>query len=185
MGTRVVDYKYQYKVIIAGEPETGKDAIITRFCKDEFLTVYTPTIGVDYHQRYVQLAQVPCKVSFWALSGQERFSSVVRSYFRGANGVLFVFDLTRLLTFENVKKWLAMSKEMTDCCKLLIGTKKDLEQDRQVSEESAVSFAEENGMEYIEVSAKDGTNVEEACIYLLHTSHQKFLAETKIVQRVG
>ena len=60
--------------------------------------------------------------------------------------MLLVFDLTKPLTFAHVNKWLAISKDMTDCCKLLVGTKKDLEEDRQVSEESAICFAKENGI---------------------------------------
>lgn len=152
---------------------TGKDSIAIRFSRDTFSPVYIPTIGVDFFVRYIKILGVMCKVNTWTLSGQRRFATVVQSYFNGANGVMLVFDITNSQSFEDVRFWLDMGMKYTDCCKQLIGAKKDKEQERQVSLELAKKFAAENGMEYIEVSSSDGTNVEEAFLQLLCNAHLK------------
>lgn len=104
------------------------------------------------------------KLQIWDTAGQERFRAVTRSYYRGAQGVLLVFDITRRRTFTHLTSWLTDARNLTNpnTVILLIGNKKDMEDQREVTFEEAKTFAEENGLIFIETSAKTGDNVEEA-----------------------
>jgi Ras-related protein Rab-1A len=125
---------------------------------------YISTIGVDFKIRTVDLDSKVIKLQIWDTAGQERFRTITSSYYRGAHGIIVTYDVTDQESFNNVKQWLNEIDRYANehVNKLLVGNKCDLEDKRVVDRATAQAFAEEIGVQYIETSAKNATNVEEA-----------------------
>ena len=122
------------------------------------------TIGVEFGAKTIQINGKQIKIQIWDTAGQEAFQAITRTYYKGAIGALLVYDITRKDTFIHVTKWLEevrnnSSKTITV---ILIGNKKDLEDKRQVSYEEGEAFAKENGLMFLETSAKTAYNVVES-----------------------
>lgn len=131
---------------------------------DTYTESYISTIGVDFKIRTVELDGKVIKLQIWDTAGQERFRTITSSYYRGAHGIIVVFDVTDAESFDNVKQWLheidRYANESVN--KLLVGNKTDLTGKRAVEYDTAKAFADEIGVPYIETSAKAATNVEQA-----------------------
>lgn len=166
------EYDHLVKLILVGDEGTGKTSLMRRFCDDEFMFSYMATIGVDFKIRTLQLEPdgVPTtvKLQMWDTAGQERFNSITKSFYRGADILVVVYDVTNYNTFANVRKWLT---GCTDVCGdsipvCLVGNKSDLGGHRQVETDVAKAFAAEMGTEespavFVETSAKDGSGVDD------------------------
>eukprot|EP00438_Fugacium_kawagutii_P013815 Skav210606 [mRNA] locus=scaffold234:103928:104791:+ [translate_table: standard] len=148
-----------------GPPQGGKSSILRRCYEDTFDTSYVnPIIGINFKRLRMLVDDVPLEVFLWdEPTGKERFRSYRQSYFRGKMVVILVIDLTSDDPFWQVDKLIRMVQdEEAVLTKILLANKLDLESERRVSQEHAKHFATEHGFHYFEVSAKDGTNVEEA-----------------------
>jgi Ras-related protein Rab-11A len=112
----------------------------------------------------IQVENKTIKAQIWDTAGQERYRAITSAYYRGAVGALLVYDVTKVMTFENVKRWLKELRDHADSniVVMLIGNKIDLRHLRSVAVEDAASFAESEGLFFIETSALDATNVEKA-----------------------
>ncbi|KAJ4847614.1 Ras- protein RABD2a [Turnera subulata] len=139
---------YLFKLLLIGDSGVGKSCLLLRFADDSYIESYISTIGVD----------------FWDTAGQERFRTITSSYYRGAHGIIVVYDVTDQESFNNVKQWLnEIDRYASDNVnKLLVGNKNDLTANKVVSYETAKAFADEIGIPFMETSAKDATNVEQA-----------------------
>uniref|UniRef100_A0A914Q1Q8 Ras-related protein Rab-14 n=1 Tax=Panagrolaimus davidi TaxID=227884 RepID=A0A914Q1Q8_9BILA len=122
------------------------------------------TIGVEFGTRIIEVNGQKIKLQIWDTAGQERFRAVTKSYYRGAAGALMVYDITRRSTYNHLSTWLTDAKNLTNpnTVIFLIGNKSDMEANRDVTYEEAKAFAEENGLTFMECSAKTGDNVEDA-----------------------
>ena len=122
------------------------------------------TIGVEFGSRTVKINDKNIKLQIWDTAGQESFKSITRSYYRGAAGALLVYDITRKETFNHLTRWLEEVRQNgnPDIMVMLIGNKADLDSRRQVSTEEGERFAKENGLIFLETSAKTAFNVEQA-----------------------
>lgn len=131
---------------------------------DAFTESYISTIGVDFRFRTVKIEKKTTKLQIWDTAGQERFRTITSAYYRGADGIIMVFDVTSTESFDHVNDWLKEVNRYAapETVKLLIGNKCDRTADRVVTEEAAKEFAQELGIPYIETSAKSAKNVEEA-----------------------
>lgn len=150
---------------LCGPPQGGKSSILRRCDEDTFDTSYViPFIGIGFKRLRMLVDDVPLEVFLWdEPTGKERFRSLRQSYFRGKTVVILVIDLTSDDPFWQVDKLIRMVEdEGAVLTKILLANKLDLESERRVSHEDAKHFATERGFHYFEVSAKDGTNVEEA-----------------------
>ncbi|XP_022562703.1 ras-related protein RABD2b isoform X1 [Brassica napus] len=131
---------------------------------DSYLDSYISTIGVDFKIRTVEQDGKTIKLQIWDTAGQERFRTITSSYYRGAHGIIVTYDVTDQESFNNVKQWLneidRYASESVN--KLLVGNKNDLTSQKVVSTETAQAFADELGIPFLETSAKNATNVEEA-----------------------
>lgn len=114
------------------------------------------TIGVEFGTRIIEVSGQKIKLQIWDTAGQERFRAVTRSYYRGAAGALMVYDITRRSTYNHLSSWLTDTRNLTNPSTVifLIGNKCDLEAQRDVTYEEASKFAEENGLMFVEASAK-------------------------------
>ncbi|KAL6530323.1 WD40 repeat protein [Orobanche hederae] len=133
-------------------------------CDDSYLDSYISTIGVDFKIRTVEQDGKTIKLQIWDTAGQERFRTITSSYYRGAHGIIIVYDVTDAESFNNVKQWLNEIDRYAseNVNKLLVGNKCDLVDNRAVNYETAKALADEIGIPYMETSAKDATNVEQA-----------------------
>merc|ERR1711990_1204661 len=158
------NYDYILKYIIIGDQGVGKSCLLHQFTEKKFMADCPHTIGVEFGTRIIEVAGQKIKLQIWDTAGQERFRSVTRSYYRGAAGALLVYDITRRSTFNHLTSWLTDARNLTNpnTVIMLIGNKCDLAEQRDVTFEEANAFAEENGLLFLETSAKTGQNVEEA-----------------------
>jgi len=157
-------YEYIFKYIIIGDMGVGKSCLLHQFTESKFIADSPHTIGVEFGTRIVEVMGKKIKLQIWDTAGQERFRAVTRSYYRGAAGALLVYDITRRATYNHLTSWLTDARNLTNpnTVIMLIGNKKDLSAQRDVTYEEASAFAEENGLIFLEASAKTGENVEEA-----------------------
>eukprot|EP01096_Ripella_sp_DP13-Kostka_P007614 TRINITY_DN2791_c0_g1_i1.p1 TRINITY_DN2791_c0_g1~~TRINITY_DN2791_c0_g1_i1.p1 ORF type:complete len:243 (+),score=68.23 TRINITY_DN2791_c0_g1_i1:77-730(+) len=155
---------YVFKFIIIGDSGTGKSCLLHRFIHSKFRKDSAHTVGVEFGSKLVEVGSHVTKLQIWDTAGQERFRSVTRSYYRGAAGAILVYDITNRESFNHVASWLAEAKSIanSDIVIVLVGTKLDLEADRQVSFLEASTFASENGMMFLEGSSVSGESVDEA-----------------------
>ncbi|KAI6192280.1 Ras domain containing protein [Aphelenchoides bicaudatus] len=168
------NYAYIFKYIIivtshtdlifSGDMGVGKSCILHQFTEKKFMADCPHTIGVEFGTRIIEVNGQKIKLQIWDTAGQERFRAVTRSYYRGAAGALMVYDVTRRSTYNHLSSWLTDAKNLTNpnTVIFLIGNKSDLEAQRDVTYEEAKAFADENGLTFIECSAKTGDNVEDA-----------------------
>lgn len=158
------DYDYLFKLLLIGDSGVGKSCLLLRFADDTYTESYISTIGVDFKIRTIELEGKTVKLQIWDTAGQERFRTITSSYYRGAHGIIVVYDVTDESTFANVKQWL-QEIERYACegvNKLLVGNKADLTSSKAVDYDAAKQLADELGIPFLETSAKDATNVEQA-----------------------
>lgn len=137
-----------------------------QFTDKRFRQQHDLTIGVEFGARTIQIDNKNIKLQIWDTAGQESFKSITRSYYRGAAGALLVYDITRRDTFTHLTRWLEEVRQNgnPDTTIMLIGNKSDQDSRRQVTTEEGERFARENGLIFIETSAKTAANVEDAFI---------------------
>ncbi|KAJ5074810.1 drab5 [Anaeramoeba ignava] len=155
---------YQFKVVLIGESDVGKTCLVLRLTKGIFQSLHVTTIGSSFYTKTFSFEEdEEVKMEIWDTAGQERYNSLTRMYFRGAVGAICVYDITNKNTFVEAKKRVEdLKNESPDSIVLLIGNKIDLESQREVKDEEAAQYAEENGFLFYETSAVDGAYVEES-----------------------
>ncbi|KAJ1799884.1 ras GTPase [Coemansia sp. RSA 2399] len=158
------EYDYLFKLLLIGDSGVGKSCLLLRFADDTYTESYISTIGVDFKIRTIELDGKTVKLQIWDTAGQERFRTITSSYYRGAHGIIVVYDVTDGETFSNVKQWLQEIDRYASegVNKLLVGNKSDLEDKRKVDVTEAKDFADSLNISFLETSAKDSTNVEKA-----------------------
>ena len=151
------------KLLLLGDSSVGKTSILTNYNEDKFEQDAIGTIGVAYVYKIISYKNMKIKLQIWDTSGEERFRTITKNFYRNADGLFLVFDLTRESTFNNVKNWLSDINEYNnEIKKLLIGNKLDLIDERAISTEKATNFANKNELQYLETSSKDGTNIQKS-----------------------
>ncbi|KAI3435518.1 hypothetical protein D9Q98_001584 [Chlorella vulgaris] len=170
-----MSYAYLFKYIIIGDTGVGKSCLLLQFTDKRFQPVHDLTIGVEFGARMINIDGKQIKLQIWDTAGQESFRSITRSYYRGAAGALLVYDITRRETFEHLASWLEDARQHANPAMtiMLIGNKADLAHRRAVTTEEGEQFAKENGLVFLETSAKTAVNVEEAFINTARAIHSK------------
>jgi Ras-related protein Rab-1A len=173
------EYDYLFKVLIIGDSGVGKSALLIRFTEDTFSEYYISTIGVDFKIRTIEQDGKHIKLQIWDTAGQERFRTITTSYYRGAHGIMIVYDVTDAESFTNIKQWLTeINRYGSDTAtKLLIGNKSDQVSKRVISTQSGKEFAESLNIDFIETSAKNASNIDEA-FYHMSNSIKSRMKET-------
>jgi small GTP-binding protein len=105
-------FDYFFKVLVVGESGVGKTCLLQRFADDDFKVAYTATIGIDYKVRTLTVGNDVIKLQVWDTAGQERFRTLTAAYFRGANGIILVYDITQELSFDQLSGWLKSIQEV-------------------------------------------------------------------------
>lgn len=163
------DYDYLFKVVLIGDSGVGKSNLLSRFTRNEFSLESKSTIGVEFATRSIIVDGKTIKAQIWDTAGQERYRAITSAYYRGAVGALLVYDITRHTTFESVERWLKELQDHTDnnIVVMLVGNKADLHHLRAVSTEDSQALAERESLYFMETSALESTNVENAFTQVL------------------
>jgi len=165
-------YVHMVKVVFVGDAGVGKTQIVNKFIKNSFEEEYKPTTGVNYSQKEINFDEKNIKLELWDSPGQEKYKSITENFYKGSQLIVLVYTVDDKNTFENIQSWVNEVKEKNENAKfLLVGNKLDLEKGREVSTEDAKKYAAKNKIEFIEVSAKGGTNIEN----MFDNSFKKFL----------
>jgi len=162
-------YDHLFKILLVGDSGVGKSSLLLRFTDDMFQETFISTIGVDFKIRNVNIEGKTVKMQIWDTAGQERFRTITSSYYRGAHGIIVVYDITDTVSFNNAKMWLNEIERYAcgNVTKLLVGNKADMNDKRVVETAVAKSFADQQGMLFSEASAKGGQGVEDAFLALV------------------
>jgi len=170
------EYDYLFKLLLIGDSGVGKSCLLLRFADHKYTESYISTIGVDFKIRTIDHDGKTIKLQIWDTAGQERFRTITSSYYRGAHGIIIVYDVTDMESFSNVKQWLSeIDRYASDNVnKLLVGNKCDLVNKKVVTYEEAHDFAEKAEMPFLETSAKTATNVEQAFLKMAGEIKESF-----------
>uniref|UniRef100_A0A6I8NXY0 RAS and EF-hand domain containing n=1 Tax=Ornithorhynchus anatinus TaxID=9258 RepID=A0A6I8NXY0_ORNAN len=163
-----------FKIVLAGDAAVGKSSFLMRLCKNEFRGNTSATLGVDFQIKTLVVDGEPTVLQLWDTAGQERFRSIAKSYFRRADGVLLLYDVTCEKSFLHVREWVEMIEDATheSIPIMIVGNKADLREATSTQEPKHVPIncGEKLAMAYnalfCETSAKDGSNIVEAVLHL-------------------
>lgn len=155
-----MEYDKLYKIVIIGDSSVGKSSILLRYCDGIFNDTYISTIGVDFKIKTLNVFDRIFKIQIWDTAGQERFKAISSSYYRGANGIIIVFDVTDIESFKSINKWvLEISKQCPNTKNIIIVGNKCDENLRLVSYNMAKKFCDDKNYLYFETSAKNNIGV--------------------------
>ncbi|ESR64371.1 Rab5/RabF-family small GTPase [Citrus sinensis] len=160
---RTSNKNIQVKLVLLGDMGTGKTSLVLRFVKGQFFDFQESTIGAAFFTQVLSLNEVTIKFDIWDTAGQERYHSLAPMYYRGAAAAVVVYDITSMDSFERAKKWVQELQRQgnPNLIMFLVANKVDLEEKRKVKNEEGELYAQENGLSFLETSAKSAHNVNE------------------------
>ena len=153
-----------YKVLLLGNSYVGKTCILLRFSEDIFKENYDVTIGLNYRIKSMTVENNPIKMQIWDTSGEEKFKAIAKNFYRGAHGVLLVYDICQKNSFLDVKSWIEQiieNADNDDIVMILCGNKCDNEKERKISKEEEENLAKNYWIPFFECSAKNNFNINE------------------------
>ncbi len=155
---------HNIKILVAGEGGVGKTTLLHKYVSGTFVVDMSMTIGIQFHLKTVLVGGLAHNLHLWDLGGQDRFRFMLPSYVLGAKGALLLYDTTRIVSLESLEEWVGICRTHDKNLPILLcGTKVDLVEDRSVSLDLVKSYLESlNFFGHLEVSAKNGQNVEKA-----------------------
>ena len=153
-----------YKILLLGDACTDKSLFLLRYTDKTFQDIHMATIGLDYRLKTMKLKKGKnIKLQIWVTAGQDRFRAITKNYYKGSHGIILLYDVTNLQSFENIKSWINQIREEAspNVVIYLVGSKIDLEEERKVTKKDGEKLAEEFGLPFLEASGKSGINVNE------------------------
>ena len=153
-----------YKILLLGDWSVGKTCFLMRYTDNTFTDIHLSTVGIDYKLKNITLDNgEKIKVQIWDTAGQDRYKSITKSYIKGANGIILIYDVTKRKTFEGIQNWVKQIKEQVSSrvCVALVANKIDEKDKREVTEQEGIRLGKDIGYPFYESSAKDGINIDE------------------------
>ncbi|XP_008397600.1 ras-related protein Rab-15-like [Poecilia reticulata] len=159
-------YDVLFRLLLLGDSGVGKTCMLRRFTEGEFDPSHISTIGVDFKMKTIEIGGLKVRIQIWDTAGQERYQTITKQYYRRAQGIIFVYDITNLPSFQHIAKWASDVDEFApdDVQTILVGNKADEEFGRQVTKDQGKKLAETYGMEFFETSASTSSNISESFI---------------------
>ncbi|KAJ3705499.1 hypothetical protein LUZ61_009204 [Rhynchospora tenuis] len=176
------DYDYLIKLLLIGDSGVGKSCLLLRFSDDTFTTSFITTIGIDFKIRTVELDGKRVKLQIWDTAGQERFRTITTAYYRGAMGILLVYDVTDESSFNNIRNWIKNIEQhaSNNVNKILVGNKADMDESkRAVPTSRGQQLADEYGIKFFETSAKTNFNVEQVFFTIARDIKQRITSDSE------
>ena len=166
-----MNFDKKCNLLIIGDATVGKTCILRRFAQDKFTSNYISTVGIDFFTKDVILDDKKIHIKIWDTAGQERYRSLTQGFFRKAEGIIIVYDITNEKSFNNLKFWIEsiennINSQSPKIPAIIVGNKIDI-LERKVDKVSAENFAKDKNYKYFEVSAKSGINIDESIKYLI------------------
>ncbi|TNN87272.1 Ras-related protein Rab-15 [Liparis tanakae] len=157
-------YDVLFRLLMLGDSGVGKTCMLRRFTENCFDPSHISTIGVDFKMRTLEVDGIKVRVQIWDTAGQERYQTITKQYYRRAQGVIFVYDITSESSFQHIVKWASDVDEYApdEVRTILVGNKSDEELRRQVPKDQGSKLAETYGMEFFETSASTSSKISEA-----------------------
>uniref|UniRef100_A0AAQ5ZTJ5 EF-hand domain-containing protein n=1 Tax=Amphiprion ocellaris TaxID=80972 RepID=A0AAQ5ZTJ5_AMPOC len=157
-----------FKIVLVGNSSVGKTSLLRRFCDDSFHSGTSATVGIDYSVKTITVDSSQVALQLWDTAGQERYRSITKQFFRKADGVVVMYDITAEQSFTAVRQWLTSVKEGAgeDIPLMLLGNKTDKEIERQIQKAVGERLAKDSQMSFYECSAYSGFNVVESMVHL-------------------
>ncbi|MFX1498097.1 MAG: Rab family GTPase [Promethearchaeota archaeon] len=154
-------YDYTFKILLLGDASVGKTSFTKRYCYNIFNPSERLTIGVDFHVKTIELQGKKVKLQIWDVGGEERFRFLLPTYCLGANAAFLLYDITRPPTLDNIPEWVSIVRQKAGSIPIvLVGSKIDLNSQRQVSRDYGIQISERNNFSaFGEISSKTGQNV--------------------------
>ena len=155
-----------FKIVLFGDAGVGKTALVNRYLTGLFDAQYKITVGVEFHVKEVEFEGNNVKLQIWDFAGESQFRFLLPSYIRGASGGIFIYDITRKSSIDHVSEWFdainrGIKTEADRFPLLMVGSKSDLEDNRDISQETVSEVAENYSfLDFFECSSKSGQNVE-------------------------
>jgi len=156
-------FDFIFKIVLIGDATSGKTSLMRRYVDDTFNQETMTTIGVDFTVKTLVVNGSTVKLQIWDTAGQERFAPIGSMYYHGAKAVIFTYDITQKRTFDSLPRWRQKFEERnegSDCVRVLVGCKADLEEEREVTASQGQKAAEEMESRWSETSALTGSNVD-------------------------
>ena len=162
-------------IMTLGISSVGKTSFIFRFTENTFQNLFISTIGIDYKVKIIEIENTKYKLIFYDTAGQEKFKSVAPNLIKKAHGIIIMYDITNKSSFDSIPDIIKNIKEEkgNDFPMILIGNKIDLEPDREIKKEEGKDLASKNGIEFFEISNKEGINIQEAGFAIVNTILEK------------
>ncbi|XP_043930075.1 ras-related protein Rab-15 [Protopterus annectens] len=157
-------YDVLYRLLLIGDSGVGKTCLLCRFTDNEFHSSHISTIGVDFKMKTIEVDGIKVRIQIWDTAGQERYQTITKQYYRRAQGIFLVYDITSERSFQHIMKWASDVDEYAPdgVQKILVGNKADEEQKRQVGKDQGLKLAKEYGMDFYETSACTNYNIKES-----------------------
>ena len=167
-----------YKILLLGDPTSGKSTILLRYCDESFQGAHLSTIGLDYSLKTITLKDCPTiKLQIWSTAGQDRFRAITKNHYKGSHGIMLIYNVTDIKSFENLKNWAVQIKE--ECPSrvqiFIVGNNIEDEENRKITKEQGQEFADKLGYPYYECSSKEGININEIFQDMVEKIHETFL----------
>jgi len=167
-----MSYDDKCQLLIIGDSFVGKTSLLGRYTKDIFNSSYLATIGLENFTKDEIINGKTVRIKIWDTAGQEKFQSLTKSFFRNAEGIMIVFDVTNSETYDHIIYWtqsikIYVDSEIENIPVIIIGNKIDSNK-REINKQEAQKYSQELGYPYFETSAKTGENVNKTIDYLVN-----------------
>ncbi|XP_787126.1 ras-related protein Rab-15 [Strongylocentrotus purpuratus] len=156
-------YDVLIRLLMLGDSGVGKTSMLCKFTEEGFNSTHIPTIGIDFKMKTLMVDDKKIRIQIWDTAGQERYDTITKQYFRRAQGIMLVYDITSEISFRHISKWLDMIDEGAgSVARILVANKSDASALRIISKEEGQTFAREKNLAFVEGSAFSGDNLDEA-----------------------
>ena len=157
-------YDHMMKLLLIGDASTGKTSLLLNFCDNKFNSSLMSTIGIDFKIKTITVQGKRIKLQIWDTAGQEKYHTITTAYYRGSHGIMMLYDITNIQSFDNIARWMQNTTENAgeDTVKMIVANKIDKEEQRLISRNRGNDLAMQYDVDFMETSAKTGANVQEA-----------------------
>ena len=172
---KINNFSVFFKILLIGDLGVGKSCVILRYVEGDFPENIMSSIGVDFKTKQIELDDHSIKMQIWDTAGHEKFRTITTSYYKSAQAIIILYDITQKSSFDHIRNWITEIDKFgkQGVLKVIVGNKLDLENNRKISKEDAENLALKYGVKLWEVSAKDNTNIEEMFIDTIKTLLEK------------